>query len=302
MRAWIETTLRQCSCRRWYIALFMRAWIETLSVITPPAWRSVALFMRAWIETWRKVGILRDELVALFMRAWIETVVMKTIMSFHRRRPLHEGVDWNARIRRYAAIWWHVALFMRAWIETPIFATVNGKSFSRPLHEGVDWNGLDIFEGGLSAWSPSSWGRGLKCHVLRYTESCRQVALFMRAWIEIIDLNTYSIHENSRPLHEGVDWNFTIGQEYHNDVVALFTRAWIEMNYLICVKHTYDVALFTRAWIEIILSRKSSVYPFVALFMRAWIEISTSDMIFLLFCSRPLVVCHAKRKKWETTG
>ena len=158
----------------------------------------------------------------------------------------------------------------------------------RPLHEGVDWNGLDIFEGGLSAWSPSSWGRGLKCHVLRYTESCRQVALFMRAWIEIIDLNTYSIHENSRPLHEGVDWNFTIGQEYHNDVVALFTRAWIEMNYLICVKHTYDVALFTRAWIEIILSRKSSVYPFVALFMRAWIEISTSDMIFLLFCSRPL--------------
>ena len=34
-------------------------------------------------------------------------------------------------------------------------------------------------------------------------------------------------------------------------VVALFTRAWIEITSLLIVLKTVDVALFTRAWIEI---------------------------------------------------
>ena len=35
-------------------------------------------------------------------------------------------------------------------------------------------------------------------------------------------------------------------------MVALFTRAWIEMALALeCVKGVADVALFTRAWIEI---------------------------------------------------
>ena len=34
-------------------------------------------------------------------------------------------------------------------------------------------------------------------------------------------------------------------------VVALFTRAWIEMLVLPCILVMYVVALFTRAWIEI---------------------------------------------------
>ena len=34
-------------------------------------------------------------------------------------------------------------------------------------------------------------------------------------------------------------------------VVALFTRAWIEIIHLAICKHRLPVALFTRAWIEI---------------------------------------------------
>ena len=34
--------------------------------------------------------------------------------------------------------------------------------------------------------------------------------------------------------------------------VALFTRAWIEIDDMTFLKKDYNVALFTRAWIEII--------------------------------------------------
>ena len=78
-------------------------------------------------------------------------------------------------------------------------------------------------------------------------------------------------------------------------MVALFTRAWIEMFNFALVLHNTSVALFTRAWIEIssakddvkkVLSPSSRgrglkckfglhiwVAKFVALFTRAWIEI-----------------------------
>ena len=36
-------------------------------------------------------------------------------------------------------------------------------------------------------------------------------------------------------------------------IVALFTRAWIEITFLLCIFYRYLVALFTRAWIEIVL-------------------------------------------------
>ena len=34
-------------------------------------------------------------------------------------------------------------------------------------------------------------------------------------------------------------------------MVALFTRAWIEIDDMTFLKKDYNVALFTRAWIEI---------------------------------------------------
>ena len=55
-------------------------------------------------------------------------------------------------------------------------------------------------------------------------------------------------------------------------VVALFTRAWIEIKYFLYLPYIGFVALFTRAWIEIIAEEKESVKAGVALFTRAWIE------------------------------
>ena len=78
----------------------------------------------------------------------------------------------------------------------------------------------------------------------------------------------------SRPLHEGVDWNhmeqmefimtktspssrgrglkwFRIPLQDMRPQVALFTRAWIEISRYSVIGNLYCVALFTRAWIEI---------------------------------------------------
>ena len=59
-------------------------------------------------------------------------------------------------------------------------------------------------------------------------------------------------------------------------VVALFTRAWIEMAQARCFIWYFAVALFTRAWIEIRLKKQLPHCDDVALFTRAWIEITTS--------------------------
>ena len=55
--------------------------------------------------------------------------------------------------------------------------------------------------------------------------------------------------------------------------VALFTRAWIEIDYIHNKYTRQNVALFTRAWIEISTLTFSVQYFNVALFTRAWIEI-----------------------------
>ncbi len=56
-------------------------------------------------------------------------------------------------------------------------------------------------------------------------------------------------------------------------IVALFTRAWIEMDKNYTIDIGTKVALFTRAWIEITLPKGRGQYVAVALFTRAWIEI-----------------------------
>ena len=58
-------------------------------------------------------------------------------------------------------------------------------------------------------------------------------------------------------------------------MVALFTRAWIEISTAISVLKTSLVALFTRAWIEILHGFYEQEAASVALFTRAWIEIPT---------------------------
>ena len=94
-----------------------------------------------------------------------------------------------------------------------------------------------------------------------------QVALFTRAWIEILRVHTRTTTKQ----------------------VALFTRAWIEMALQKSIQaHWNKVALFTRAWIEIYSISGVSMSFDVALFTRAWIEITALFCVRMQAMSRPL--------------
>ena len=56
-------------------------------------------------------------------------------------------------------------------------------------------------------WSPSSRGRGLKYRATSGFASWTKVALFTRAWIEMICTLQSFQNRLRRHLHEGVDWN-----------------------------------------------------------------------------------------------
>ena len=72
---------------------------------------------------------------------------------------------------------------------------------------------------------------------------------------------------------------------YH---VALFTRAWIEITFLLALNFADTVALFTRAWIEIRQETHAEKRLFVALFTRAWIEIQSVHVKVSTTYGRPL--------------
>ena len=57
----------------------------------------------------------------------------------------------------------------------------------------------------METLSPSSRGRGLKFGLSSVMLSFTAVALFTRAWIEIVGDTLYLVYKSCRPLHEGVD-------------------------------------------------------------------------------------------------
>ena len=71
-------------------------------------------------------------------------------------------------------------------------------------------------------------------------------------------------------------------------VVALFTRAWIEILIELFLTEFIRVALFTRAWIEIKLLTVTLTFDDVALFTRAWIEIEIALPFRVYRLRRPL--------------
>ena len=71
-------------------------------------------------------------------------------------------------------------------------------------------------------------------------------------------------------------------------MVALFTRAWIEIFSSTRADTGKTVALFTRAWIEISPTIRSVIPCDVALFTRAWIEIMKLQKSFSSSYGRPL--------------
>ena len=71
-------------------------------------------------------------------------------------------------------------------------------------------------------------------------------------------------------------------------MVALFTRAWIEISSSGNFSVLWIVALFTRAWIEIRTVSPKLLSRRVALFTRAWIEICQPLCYPIVPGSRPL--------------
>ena len=71
-------------------------------------------------------------------------------------------------------------------------------------------------------------------------------------------------------------------------IVALFTRAWIEIFGCTRADTGKTVALFTRAWIEISIFFGIGMPSPVALFTRAWIEIVSMRHFLKYLLRRPL--------------
>ena len=109
---------------------------------------------------------------------------------------------------------------------------------------------------------------------MRTRKLSSSVALFTRAWIEILHFYFFVLDIPRSPSSRGRGLKYDkgqLGQLYYG--VALFTRAWIEIQYISLIRLLYTVALFTRAWIEIDLAKDKEFRDDVALFTRAWIEI-----------------------------
>ena len=130
--------------------------------------------------------------VALFTRAWIEIA-----------SPL-------ANLGKSL-----VALFTRAWIEMFVRWSICACS-SSPSLRGRGLKSYSLTENQTLPESPSLRGRGLKYRCYSNNNRPIKVALFTRAWIEIVSI-----------------FDIIIGQ-----LVALFTRAWIEIS-IVCNHKTH---------------------------------------------------------------
>ena len=228
-RAWIEIwRIWQCHPSH-HVALFTRAWIEIYSVLychvlaeRRPLYEGVdwnigeydevssmlvALFTRAWIEIFQILAFKSYILVALFTRAWIEikSVILDRYIKISR--PLYEGVDWNNEKNCQDLKNETVALFTRAWIEITFADNCIFPPFGRPLYEGVDWNTCHTQRQTWRVRSPSLRGRGLKYYHHIYV---------------------YYAFTSPSLRGRGLKCFYLTGDMCILSV-ALFTRAWIEI-------------------------------------------------------------------------
>ena len=125
------------------------------------------------------------------------------------RRPLHEGVDWNVTRRIQCRCTASPSSrgrglkcdTVKQTAENLLSPSSRGRGLKSTLQERYSTlkqspssrgRGLKFTayrSGTLIAWSPSSRGRGLKSSVTGRFWSSACVALFTRAWIEMISLS-----------------------------------------------------------------------------------------------------------------
>ena len=188
------------------VALFTRAWIEIILSKKSSVYPFVALFTRAWIEIYGQIYGVVCARVALFTRAWIEIEPITVRDDNRQGRPLHEGVDWN-----------------KSTLSCILVCVMSPSSRGRGLKYNLG------FEMSFLLPSPSSRGRGLKSFIAQTNKSFAGRPLHEGVdWNNIFKFR--HIYNIGRPLHEGVDWNFLGDLAVLQDLVALFTRAWIEIH------------------------------------------------------------------------
>src|SRR5690625_5525775 len=99
--------------------------------------------------------------------------------------------------------------------------------------------------------SHSTWVRGLKYHLKQLLLYHGFVALYMGAWIEIVE-SVLGVRGANVALYMGA-WIEIINEvrEFEERNVALYMGAWIEMCITLYRHYRFPVALYMGAWIEI---------------------------------------------------
>ena len=165
-------------------------------------------------------------------------------------RTLHECVDWNKK-----DISWLFERQGRTLHECVDWNIVYRKSVnavrSRTLHECVDWNYRLVQRLIIQFMSHSTRVRGLK---------------YMRSWFTLFPRLSHSTRVRGlKSLFEKMLSTTTS--------VALYTSAWIEIEFTSRWRTWPGVALYTSAWIEIFGGPWLLHICKVALYTSAWIEI-----------------------------
>ena len=215
----------------------------------------VALFTRAWIEITFVSSAIAAPVVALFTRAWIEISIRFSCASYCCASPSLRGRGLKLSISTevYLNLYQSPSLRGRG-LKFPLISAEWGAGTSpslrgrglkywlhdnffvpplcRPLYEGVDWN----IDGGASyraffsrpLYEGVDWNTKLSHSFHKGTS---------RPLYEGVDWNLSTVPTStlraSRPLYEGVDWNIEKIVTTMFTAVALFTRAWIEMQIVI---------------------------------------------------------------------
>ena len=125
--------------------------------------------------------------VILFVRMWVEMLSVTGHASSESRHPLREDVSWNI----------HYCLVIESSLGHPLREDVSWNvyylqkamhSFCHPLREDVSWNNFGKFPFKVEKSSSSSWGCELKYLLSEISNSFFTVILFVRMWVEILQL------------------------------------------------------------------------------------------------------------------
>ena len=233
------------------VALFTRAWIE---IFRPTAWQPMIISrpLHEGVDWNRPEG---REPKPSVRRPLHEGVDWNRYCGLYlrqgSRRPLHEGVDWNNIIQHkvfetygrplHEGVDWNLSINgVSSFIEKSPSSRGRGLKLKKDYNL-VGVNNVALF---TRAW--------IEIYFLGWILNVVSVALFTRAWIEILSVKCTALGKLRRPLHEGVDWNIACyGILRYSHSRPLHEGVDWNVDFFGDISCGQNVALFTRAWIEI---------------------------------------------------